>query len=100
MSQQQSGPNFNVHLPPEKVAGHYADFASVWHNRDTFILDFLAMSQPTSMVTDEAGERTPQINAEVVSRVRIPADQVWELMKALETQLGRWEQENPDRKHE
>ena len=31
----------------------------------------------------------PRIDAQVVTRVRIPAAQVWEVMKALQAQLGQ-----------
>jgi hypothetical protein len=36
-------------------------------------------------------------DATVVSRVRIPPSQVFELMKALEQQLSAWEKEHPNR---
>ena len=42
---------------------------------------------------DEAADDIVQQSA-VVSRVRIPPAQVFELMKALEQQLSAWESEN------
>ena len=96
---QQLPSNFNIHLPPSEVEGHYADFASIWHNNETFILDFIAMAQPPQVQADDDGTPTAtQINCQVVKRVRIPAEQVWELMKGLQAQLGAWEAENPHRK--
>lgn len=91
-------PNFVIQVPPDQVEGHYADFASIWHNRETFILDFVAMAQPPQPVQDDAGNVMANINCQVVTRVRIPAEQVWEVMKALQAQLGQWEAENPHRK--
>jgi hypothetical protein len=38
------------------------------------------------------------VSCRVVTRVRIPASQVWEGMKGLENQLSQYEAENPDRK--
>jgi hypothetical protein len=97
---QQLPVNFNINVPPEQLEGHYADFANIWHNNETFILDFAAMTQPPQPVFGEAAGQpiAAQIDGVVVTRVRIPAAQVWEVMKALETQLGAWEKENPDRK--
>jgi hypothetical protein len=90
--------NLNITVPPEHLEGHFADFASVWHNNETFILDFVSMSQPPTPARDEAGQPVTQVNGQVVSRVRIPAEQVWEVMKALQQQLGQWEAQNPHRR--
>jgi hypothetical protein len=74
----------HLHIPEDHLEGTYADFVSVWHSRDVFVLDFAVLSQPT----------TPQqLSARVVSRVRIPPSQVFEIMKALEQQLTAWENE-------
>jgi hypothetical protein len=79
-SEQQA----QIRVPEERVEGSYADFVSVWHSRDVFVLDFAVLSQPT----------TPsQLVAQVVARVRIPPSQVFEIMKALEQQLSAWERE-------
>lgn len=80
----------NINLPPEQEAGTYANFAGVWHGSDGFVLDFAVVTQPP--VTTEGG--ITQVNARVVSRVRIPASQAMELMRALNEQLGQWESEH------
>jgi hypothetical protein len=80
----QPAPEAHIHVPDEKIEGTYADFVSVWHSRDTFVLDFAVLAQPA----------TPQqVSARVVTRVRIPPSQVFEIMKALEQQLTAWENE-------
>ncbi|HET6165685.1 MAG TPA: DUF3467 domain-containing protein [Marmoricola sp.] len=85
---------FVINMPSDVEAGHYADFANIWHNRETFILDFISMTRPPEPVQDEAGQVVgAKTQASVVTRVRIPATQVWEVMKALETQLSAWEAE-------
>lgn len=85
---------FNIDVPPEKAEGHYADFANVWHGKETFILDFAAAIRPPQTVEDDSGEAVAtRMDARVVTRVRIPASQCFELMKALEKQLSQWEKE-------
>ena len=73
-----------LHIPDDKIEGTYADFVSVWHSKDVFVLDFAVLAQPTTPA---------ELKSRVVSRVRIPPSQVFEIMKALEQQLTRWEQE-------
>lgn len=90
-----SGPevHLNVNLPDQHVEGHYADFANIWHNAETFVLDFLATARPPHPVDEGAGSQQMVLDAQVVTRVRIPAAQVWEVMKALEKQYTAWEKE-------
>jgi hypothetical protein len=73
-----------IHVPDERIEGVYADFVSVWHSKDVFVLDFAVLSQPMT---------ANQLDSRVVSRVRIPPSQVFEIMKALEQQLTAWESE-------
>lgn len=85
---------FEIDLPPDLIAGAYADFANVWHTPTVFIMDFLTLAKPPSDVIDsETGETRTIVPARVVSRVRIPPEQVFELAKALTQQLEFWEQE-------
>lgn len=86
-------PQFAINLPPENIEGHYADFAGVWHTPETFVLDFSAVSGPPQAVENEAGQKVAQIKAQIVTRVRIPASQAFEVMKALNAQLSLWETE-------
>jgi hypothetical protein len=82
-------------LPPEQEGGVYANLAAVWHDGDGFILDFSVITGPPRPATrEDTGTEVTLINAKVVSRVRIPASQAWELMKALNTQLAQWEAEH------
>jgi hypothetical protein len=74
----------SIHLPEDQTEGRYADFVSVWHSRDVFVLDFAVLAQPVI---------NGQLMSRVVSRVRIPPSQVFEIMKALEQQLTSWEAE-------
>jgi len=84
MAEQQ----IQVRMPPDLAGGVYADFIRAWHTNDAFVLDFAAFSDPPRSEDDKI-----ILDATVVSRVRIPPGQVFELMKALEQQLSAWEKE-------
>ena len=82
-----------MNMPPEQAPGVYADFVRTWHTKDVFVLDFANLVEPPRAEDDAV-----LLNSTVVSRVRIPPDQVFELMKALEQQLTMWENETGKRK--
>jgi len=83
-----------ISVTPEIEAGVYANFVGVWHDADVFTLDFTAVTRPPEMTTDpETGEEFLRVQSRIVSRVRIPPGQVFEIMRALEVQLSGWESE-------
>jgi len=82
----------NVEATPEVQAGVYADFVGVWHQANSFVLDFSVYTSPPRVVEID-GQKVVNLNARMVSRVRVPPSQVFEIMKALEQQLSRWERE-------
>lgn len=86
-----------ITLPPGMASGVYADFVAVWHSRDVFTLDFVSLSGPTGNTDLQAGPGATR-QAEIAARVRIPPSQVFEMMKALETQLSAWERETGKQK--
>lgn len=90
---QQLPTEFAINLPEQEEEGHYADFASIWHNDETFILDFAAMIRPPEFHDDGSGSPRVVVNSRIVTRVRIPAAQAWEVMRAMESQLTKWEKE-------
>lgn len=83
---------FQVEVPPDLEAGEPAEFANIWHTRTSFVLDFAVPKGPPQMLDDEAGRRAV-VNAKVVSRVRIPPQQAFEIARALTQQLDLWEKE-------
>jgi Protein of unknown function (DUF3467) len=94
MSAPPPPPHLNLNLPPEQEGGVYANIVAVWHDGDGFILDFsVIVTAPQPATNQDTGQNVTLINAKVVSRVRIPASQAFELMKALNTQLSQWEAE-------
>lgn len=82
----------SVSASPDVEAGVYADFVSVWHQPHLFVLDFSAHTSPPQVIEVE-GQRVVNVPARMVARVRIRPEQIWEIMKALEQQLSRWEKE-------
>lgn len=86
--------HFEIDLPTEVIAGTYADFANVWHTSNVFVMDFVTLARPPREEKDpETGNSRTVVPARVVSRIRIPPEQVFELAKALTQQLEFWEQE-------
>jgi hypothetical protein len=85
---------FQVDVPPDVEAGVPADFANVWHTRTSFVIDFAVPKGPAKLVDGpEDGPRHAVVNARVVSRVRIPPEQAFEIARALTQQLDQWEKE-------
>lgn len=98
MTQQPSGTpsgrRFDIEMSPEIETGIWADFASLWHTSDSFVIDFAALRRPPYASTDpDTGKVTGVMPARIVARIRIPPSQVFEFMKALEQQLSMWEKE-------
>ncbi len=83
-----------ISMPEGLLPGVYADFVTVWHGKNAFVLDFAAMSAPPQLAQTDDGREVPIINSQIVARVRIPPEQVFEIMKALEQQLTAWESQN------
>jgi hypothetical protein len=84
-------------VPPAVEVGAHADAASVWHTPESFIIDFLALRRPPEATEMDDGQVVVTHDMVVSARVRIPPTHVIELMKALETELSRWEGETGQR---
>ena len=91
MADNDTPRTFKIDLPPTAADGHFADFASVWHTPNVFVMDFVALTQPPQPSIDaETGVETILVPGQVVSRIRIPPEQVFELAKALaQHEIGR-----------
>lgn len=87
----------NFDIPSENETGTFADFASIWHTDNVFVLDFASLRGPATETHDEHGNPQRAVNARVVTRVRIPPEQVFELAKALTRELELWEQQTGKR---
>lgn len=84
---QPGVPAFQVHVPPDLEGGVYANFLVVWHTPYEFTLDFAAM-QPAQQ-TEEGSP--PTVPMRVVSRVRIPVTLIFDVLRALNENMTRYE---------
>lgn len=82
---------FDIELTPEGQVGVFADFASVWHTANTFVLDFVATVRPPQSQVDEAGEVVGTVlSGRVAARVRMPSEQIFLMIRALQEQADQW----------
>lgn len=82
---------FEVTVPPEQGIGVFADVAGVWHTPNTFVLDFLSVQHLPQPITDAAGQTSHAVvDTRVAARVRIPPEQVFRLIAALQQQGDQW----------
>jgi hypothetical protein len=73
--------HINIHLSPEVMAGHYANFANISHSDYEFTITFARVDHEV-----ETGE----IPGVVVSRINLSPRFARELMTALEDNYSRW----------
>lgn len=83
-------PQIAVNLPPEQEIGVFADFAAVWHNPTSFVIDFLSLVAPPQQQVGPDGETVPVVSARVATRVRLPAEQIFRVIGALQEQADQW----------
>jgi len=83
MSSDPSGGDrhINIHLSPEEMAGHYANFANISHSDYEFTITFARVDHEV-----ETGE----IPGVVVSRINLSPRFARELITALEDNYSRW----------
>lgn len=77
-------PNLRINVPPDQVAGHYANLVGVWHTQHDFAIDFCVI-QPF------AGGDEDTMSAQVVSRVRIPPTIVFDLLRSINENMADYE---------
>jgi hypothetical protein len=82
-----------VDLPLEMETGVFADYASLWFTRDTFVIDFVASKTPVQVVTDPDGGPQAISPGRVVARIRVPPAQVFDIASKLTQALTAWEEQ-------
>jgi hypothetical protein len=80
--------NLNFQVPPDLEGGVYANILGVWHTGHEFTLDF-AVTQPTLVPTDPSEPAT--VPCRVVTRVKIPPSLIFDIMRALNENMDRYE---------
>jgi hypothetical protein len=78
-------------VPPDQEVGVYANLLAIWHTQDEFTFDF-AVKQPSQMRESDDGAPIVHVPARVVTRVRVPPGQVFEILKALNENMTHYEQ--------
>ena len=78
---QQPERHINIHIEPQQMAGHYANFANVSHSDYEFTITFARVDHEV-----EEGE----IPGVVVSRVNLSPKFLRELLDAAEDNYSRW----------
>jgi hypothetical protein len=81
-------PEFRPIILPELAGGVYANYLSVWYTPHEFTLDFFGTQLPE---TDE-DEAAVVIPCRLVSRVRIPVTFVFEVLRAVNENMTRYEE--------
>jgi hypothetical protein len=82
---------YDIVLPEDLQPGEYANFLTVWHTGHEFTLDFSA-TQPTQPVPKEDGSVRLRVPCRVVVRVKIPPTLVFDIIRALSTNMTAFEQ--------
>jgi len=96
---EQDG-QFDLYIPEELEPGVYANVLTTWHTAHEFTLDFAALQPPR--VSDEDGVVIP---CRVVTRVKLSATVVFEMIRTLNQEMTGYEREfgeirNPERREE
>lgn len=98
MADEPDETNLQTQLPEDMRVGVFADFVAVWHTPTTFVLDFQAVTAPLHPTMLPTGDIDPDgpavLEAVVNARVRIPSEQIFPLIAALQEQGDRWLAEN------
>ncbi len=79
-----------IAVPPEEEVGVYANLLAIWHTQDEFTFDF-AVKQPSQLRPSDDGGESVHVPARVVSRVRVPPGQIFEILKALNENMTHYE---------
>jgi hypothetical protein len=79
-------PQIAIQVPDEMQGGVYANMALVWHTPFDFTLDF-AVLQPGTTGPD--GNQI--VPARVVSRVKFPPSQIFQLLQAINANMTNYE---------
>ena len=79
-------PEFAFRVPEELAGGTYANLLAIWHTAHEFTLDF-AVTMPAE--GSESGP--PRVPCEVVARVKISPSVVFDVLRALNENMTKYE---------
>lgn len=93
MSEAEHGegqaPEFQLVVPPEHEAGAYSNFLGVWHSPYEFTLDWCVTQPPHPSEQDPERLVMP---TRVVARVKIPVTLIYDVLRALNENMTRYEE--------
>src|SRR4029079_12300925 len=87
---QPENVNFRFFVPADERGGRYANFLGVWHTAHELTLDFAA-TQPPEQPDAEAGGEGAVVPCQVVARVRIPVSLVFDVLRALNENMTKYD---------
>ena len=91
MSEPEERPTeFQIQVPDDLEAGVYANFLSVWHTAYEFTLDF-GVTQPPQVEQPDDPDAPVRVGCRVVSRVKIPVTVLFDVLRALNENMTRYE---------
>lgn len=79
-------PTIHIQVPEDLVNGTFSDLVSVWHSPYGFTMDFAVFNQP---MQDEEGN--PVLVANVVARMKIPANVIFQIARAIADNVNTYE---------
>ena len=90
--EDEQGVNVRFYVPLDQEAGVYAETVAVWHTPYDFVIDFgsIQLAQP---VNPEDPDSPFEVPARVVSRVRIPAGLVFDVIRTINARMTAYEAE-------
>lgn len=83
---------FELHAEPHMSAGVYANSLAIWHTPHEFTLDFMVNAQPPQPAQTEEGMTVVRTPYQLVARVRVPPGAVFDVLRALNENMTRYEQ--------
>lgn len=89
---ETDGVPFRFYTPPEMEAGVYAETVAVWHTPYDFVIDFASIQLAQQQDPDDA-ESPWEVPARIVSRVRIPAGLVFDVIRTINARMEQYEAE-------
>jgi hypothetical protein len=90
-SRSEPPARFDLRVSEEIEGGVYANFLNVWHTAHEFTLDF-ASTLPAEASVDEMGGQFVRVPARVSARVRLPPTLIFDVLRALNEDMTRYEQ--------
>ena len=82
--------HYELRVPAELEGGVFANFLGVWHTAHEFTLDFAATLPAEAVATPDGP--VLKVPCRVTARVKVPPTLVFEMLRALNTNMTGYEQ--------